>query len=111
MLSNNIRDLDGDKANGRKTIAILLGRKGAILLLAAMFALSYLWMAGLVLFGVVTPWVLLVFVSTPKPVRAIKGFIGKSEPLQMLPAMKATAQTNTIFGVLLSISFLIDHFI
>lgn len=111
MLSNNIRDLDGDKANGRKTIAILLGRKGAILLLAVMFALSYLWMAVLVLFGVVTPWVLLVFVSTPKPVRAIKGFIGKSEPLQMLPAMKATAQTNTIFGLLLSISFLIDHFI
>lgn len=27
MLSNNIRDLDGDKENGRKTVAILLGRK------------------------------------------------------------------------------------
>lgn len=27
MLSNNIRDLDGDKENGRKTLAILIGRK------------------------------------------------------------------------------------
>ncbi|WP_018665341.1 1,4-dihydroxy-2-naphthoate polyprenyltransferase [Heyndrickxia acidiproducens] len=111
MLSNNIRDLDGDKANGRRTIAILLGRNGAITLLAVMFALSYLWMVCLVFLEVVTPWVLLVLVSTPKPVRAIKGFIGKKEAIQMLPAMKATAQTNTVFGLLLSISFLIDHFI
>ncbi|MFL6516590.1 MAG: 1,4-dihydroxy-2-naphthoate polyprenyltransferase, partial [Bacillus sp. (in: firmicutes)] len=37
MLSNNIRDLDGDKENGRKTVAILLGKKGAIYLLTGMF--------------------------------------------------------------------------
>ena len=30
LLANNIRDLDGDKEFGRKTLAILLGRKGAI---------------------------------------------------------------------------------
>ena len=34
MLSNNIRDLDGDKENGRKTVAILIGKKKAIYLLA-----------------------------------------------------------------------------
>src|SRR5699024_9837987 len=30
MLSNNIRDLDNDKINGRKTIAILLGKEKAV---------------------------------------------------------------------------------
>src|SRR5690625_5233416 len=29
LLANNIRDLDGDKKSGRRTIAILLGRKNA----------------------------------------------------------------------------------
>ena len=27
LLANNIRDLDGDKENGRKTLAILVGRE------------------------------------------------------------------------------------
>src|SRR5690625_2048214 len=34
LLANNIRDLDGDQANGRRTIAILLGRRRAISFLA-----------------------------------------------------------------------------
>ena len=110
MLSNNIRDLDGDKENGRKTVAILIGRKKAINLLAAMFTVSYVWIIALILFGGATPWLLLILISIPKPITAVKGFIGKTEPIQMLPAMKATAQTNTFFGLLLSIGLVIAHF-
>ncbi|RLQ97839.1 1,4-dihydroxy-2-naphthoate polyprenyltransferase [Falsibacillus albus] len=111
LLANNIRDLDGDEQNGRKTLAILLGRKGAIYLLASMFIVSYLWVAALVLFAHVTPWMLLSFLSIPKSVQATRGFIGKSMPIQMMPAMKATAQTNTFFGFLLSIGLFIAYFI
>ncbi|MGG4038626.1 1,4-dihydroxy-2-naphthoate polyprenyltransferase [Heyndrickxia ginsengihumi] len=110
-LANNIRDLKGDKENGRKTLAILIGRKGAIILLASMFAISYLWIIALIVAGTVTPWLLLTLISIPKPIHAVKGFIGKTESIQMVSAMKATAQTNTIFGLLLSIGFLIDYFI
>ncbi|KQL53221.1 1,4-dihydroxy-2-naphthoate octaprenyltransferase [Heyndrickxia shackletonii] len=110
MLSNNIRDLDGDKENGRRTVAILIGRKKAINLLAAMFTVSYVWIIALILFGGATPWLLLILISIPKPITAVKGFIGKTEPIQMLPAMKATAQTNTFFGLLLSIGLVIAHF-
>ncbi|MBD8007355.1 1,4-dihydroxy-2-naphthoate polyprenyltransferase [Bacillus norwichensis] len=109
LLANNIRDLDGDKENGRKTIAILLGRKKAIQLLAAMFIISYLFILVLILFFSLSPWLLITFVSIPKAVSAVKGFIGKTEPIQMMPAMKATAQTNTIFGFLMAISFLISN--
>ncbi|RFU66308.1 1,4-dihydroxy-2-naphthoate polyprenyltransferase [Peribacillus glennii] len=110
-LSNNIRDLDGDKENGRKTLAILIGRKNAVSLLGIMFGISYLWMIGLTATQTVSPWVLLVFLSVPKAVKATKGFIGKTVPIQMMPAMKATAQTNTIFGFLLSIGLFISYFI
>jgi len=110
MLSNNIRDLNGDKENGRKTVAILIGRKKAINLLAAMFTISYVWIIAFILFGGATPWLLLILISIPKPITAVKGFIGKTEPIQMVPAMKATAQTNTFFGLLLSIGLVIAHF-
>jgi 1,4-dihydroxy-2-naphthoate polyprenyltransferase len=111
LLANNIRDLDGDKENGRKTVAILLGKKGAIVFLGAMFFITYAWVAGLVFFGEAPAWLFVSYLSIPKAVKATKGFIGKSHPLEMMPAMKATAQTNTIFGFLLSAGLLLAYFI
>lgn len=110
-LSNNIRDLEGDKENGRKTLAILIGRQKAVSLLGWMLALTYIWVIGLVFFGTVSPWVLLVLLSVPKAFQATKGFVGKDAPIQMMPAMKATAQTNTFFGFLLSIGLFISYFL
>ena len=109
LLANNIRDLDGDKINGRKTLAILVGRNKAIGVLAAMFITSYLFVLLLVLMGVSSPFLLLTFLSIPKAIKATKGFIGKTMPIQMLPAMKATAQTTTIFGFLMSIGIFISY--
>lgn len=110
-LSNNIRDLDGDKENGRRTLAILLGKKNAVMFLAAMFTLSYIWVFALIAFGIISPWITLVVLSIPKAVTAIKGFIKHSAPIHMMPAMKATSQTNTFFGLLLSFGIFISHFI
>lgn len=108
-LSNNLRDHDGDKANGRKTLPIVLGPKNTIYFLGIMFAFSYLWLVGLVVTGIVTPWILLAFLSIPKAIQATKGFIGKTEPITMMPAMKATAQTNTFFGLLMAIGLFISY--
>lgn len=111
MLSNNIRDLDGDKENGRKTVAILLGKKGAIYLLTGMFTFSFLWVLVLIITGVLPVWTALVILSAPKAMKATKGFIENTIPIKMAPAMKATAQTNTIFGFLLAIGIFIGHYL
>lgn len=111
MLSNNIRDLDGDKEFGRKTLAILLGRENAIKLLAGMFIVSYIWIFILMTMGYTSAWLAIVVLSAPKAIRATKGFIGKTIPITMMPAMKATAQTNTIFAFLLSAGLFLDYFI
>jgi len=111
LLANNIRDLDGDRKHGRKTLAILAGRTNAIRILASMFIVSFAWIVGLVALHIVSPWTLLVFLSIPKAITAAKGFIGKTKPIEMMPAMKATAQTNTQFGFLLALGLLISHWL
>jgi 1,4-dihydroxy-2-naphthoate octaprenyltransferase len=111
LLANNIRDLDGDKENGRRTVAIHLGKKRAIYLLAGMFTFSYLWVIGLIISGIAPIWTAIVILSIPKAIKATKGFIENSVPIQMAPAMKATAQTNTIFGFLLAIGIFVGHFL
>src|SRR5699024_246753 len=103
MLSNNIRDLDGDKKSGRKTIAILIGRKNAIIFLATMFFVAYTITASLILLGILPVWSIITFLSLKNAVDVIKGLIGKTEPIEMMPAMAATAKTNTIYGFLLGI--------
>ena len=110
-LSNNIRDLEGDKEHGRKTLAVLFGKKNAVIFLASMFILSYIWVFALIGFGIISPWIALVVLSMPKAIAAIKGFVNNSVPLQMMPAMKATSQTNTFFGLLLSFGIFLGYFI
>lgn len=111
LTANNIRDHEGDKANGRKTLVILLGKTKAIYFLAGMFIASYLWMIGLILIQAATLWYLLVFASLPKALQAIKIFRNQTTPIGMMPAMGATAKTNTIFGFMITIAILLQHFV
>lgn len=111
MLSNNIRDIVEDEEGGRKTMAILVGRKNAVTVLASYFVISYLWIVALVIMQIVTPWTLLVFLSIKKPIHALKLFREKDNPLEVAPGMKDTALTNTIFVFLLGIGLLIGFYI
>lgn len=111
MLSNNIRDIVGDTAGGRKTLAILVGRDRAISVLSAFFIVSYLWIILLVAIDGITSWTLLVILSVPKALRAIEIFRDKQAPQEVMPAMKYTAQTNTFFGFLLAIGLLLGYFV
>ncbi|MFX3675062.1 MAG: 1,4-dihydroxy-2-naphthoate polyprenyltransferase [Paenisporosarcina sp.] len=111
MLSNNIRDIKGDKESGRRTMAILIGRKHAVTVLLVLFLISYVWVLSLVILGLLTPWSLLVFLSVKKPIHAIKIFKSHEHPLEVMPAMKDTALTNTFFGFLLGVGLLIGYLI
>src|SRR5690625_4832425 len=108
MLSNNIRDLDGDKKSGRKTIAILLGRKNAIVFLAAMFSTAFIMTAIYIITGILPVWSMIAFIAIFKAVDVIKKFKGKTEPIEMMPAMAATGKTNSIYGLSLGLSLLIS---
>lgn len=111
LMSNNIRDLDGDKKNGRHTLAILLGRNRAINFLGIMFFISFIWIIGLLIFNHDSIWILIVFFSLPKAFKAIRIFKANSQPIKMMPAMQATAQVNTLFGLLLSVGLFINYLI
>jgi len=109
LLSNSIRDLEGDKEAGRKTLAILVGRTWAIRILALFFISAYLITGLFIIFDMVPIWAAIVLLSAPKAINAIKTFKANTAPLKMMPAMKYTAQTNTFFGLLYGTAFLLEH--
>lgn len=109
LMANNIRDREGDQRNGRRTLAILLGHNRAVRFLTGMFITAYLWVLLLMLAGMAPMWLLLVFLSLPKAYQAAKSFQGKHKNTEMVFAMKATAQLNTIFGFLLALGLFLGY--
>ena len=109
LMANNIRDLEDDRKNGRRTLAILLNREKATYFLTGMFAFSYLWILFLVFSGVVSPWTLTSFASIPLAVRAAKGFFRNTTAEALMPAMVATAKTNTLFGFFLAVGLVFQY--
>jgi 1,4-dihydroxy-2-naphthoate polyprenyltransferase len=65
LVVNNIRDLETDAAAGKRTLAVRLGRGGALAEYAVLLAVAYAVPALLVLGGVVGAWALLPLVTAP----------------------------------------------
>jgi 1,4-dihydroxy-2-naphthoate polyprenyltransferase len=106
LTSNNIRDLENDRRNGRHTLAICLGHKGAVQFLTCSLLFANLWVVLLVLFHVASAWALLALGSLWPAVLAVRGFQGKRTPSEMMSGMRRVAETNTVFGILLLIGLL-----
>lgn len=108
-MANNIRDRVKDKASGRKTLPILLGKNNSIRFMALMYIIAYAWVIYTVFF---VPggslFYLLVLLSFPFPVKAIRRFKKNDTPAEMMPAMAATGKTNTVFGLLYALGIYIS---
>lgn len=111
LLSNNIRDLENDEKNGRKTIAILLGQEKAVGLLTICFLTSYGLTIAFITIGILPIWSFITLLSGKKAKQAVDGFRGKKTNIEKIPGMIATAQTNTLYGILLGISLFIQIFL
>lgn len=105
--ANNIRDREGDKRGGRKTIAVLIGKERSVALLGTLMAMAYIMTLLYILIGFLPIWSIITFLSVPKAYGVIKKFHGKKTSIEMMPAMGATAKTNTMYGMLLGLSLLI----
>jgi 1,4-dihydroxy-2-naphthoate octaprenyltransferase len=108
LTANNIRDLEGDRDNGRHTLAILLGHRRAVVLLACSLAAANLWIFAMVSLRMLSPWTLLVLGSIAPSIAAVRIFHAGGKPAEMMPGMRRVAQTNTIFGILLLAGLLLD---
>ena len=104
LTGNNIRDRVGDAANGRRTLVILLGHKRSVQFLNIMFMFCYAWIAGMILFGGHSAWLLATFLTIPTARQAVEKFRPEGQtPQQMMAAMVLIPKTNTQFGLALGL--------
>jgi 1,4-dihydroxy-2-naphthoate octaprenyltransferase len=102
---NNLRDIASDSTHGKRTLATILGRRGAFWELACFNAAAY----GAVLAGVVTrtvPVTGLVVLATLPHALKVHRLCRASEGAALHPAINLEAQLHLEFAVLLTVSFL-----
>lgn len=74
-MANNIRDRVKDKASGRKTLPILLGKRASVIFMATMYVVAYALVVFTALFkSGGSLFYLLVLLSFPMPIKAVRRF-------------------------------------
>ena len=100
LLGNNIRDMEGDEARGRRTLPIVWGRYGGILVLMTLVFGSYALLIVAVLAGA-APWLaLLAFGSLPLAPPIVRRFRATTIPAALHPAVKGIARLHLAQGSL-----------
>ena len=107
LSANNIRDMDNDRASGRKTLVILLGRKHSITYLTTAYITAFAWIACLTAANLVSAWALLGLLGILPAWQSVVLFTRHCAPKDLMPAMKRSAQTNTVAGILFSLGMLL----
>lgn len=106
---NEFPDYAADKIVKKNTLVVVLGREKAIRVYHIFLMLIYLYVAFLVIFGVMPLFSLLVFLSLPLALKAFSVSKNNFERVwELLPANAATIGLHLIFGLLLCVGYVLD---
>jgi 1,4-dihydroxy-2-naphthoate octaprenyltransferase len=106
LVVNNLRDLETDRAAGKHTLAVRLGRARTQLEYLLLLAVAYLAPPLLWLFGGLTPWALLPWLTLPLAARLVRQT--RQEAGRALnKTLAGTAQLELLFSILFAIGILL----
>jgi 1,4-dihydroxy-2-naphthoate octaprenyltransferase len=98
LVVNNLRDVEGDAAVGKRTLAVLLGDRRTRLLFAGLFVVAF---AVVVAVGVSRPWALLGLLAAPLAVPPVRTALTGGRGPALIGALQGTGLVTLATGVLL----------
>jgi 1,4-dihydroxy-2-naphthoate octaprenyltransferase len=107
LVANNVRDIDTDRAAGKNTLAVYLGRDRARALFAVLVWGSF---GAITVFGVVgwTPiWTLLAWLAAPLGLPIVQTIYREDQGPPLIRALKGIARLHLLVGVLLTVGAII----
>jgi 1,4-dihydroxy-2-naphthoate octaprenyltransferase len=100
LLANNIRDIDTDRATGKRTLPVLVGAPAARGLFAGCTAGAFVAVGAV---GVLYPPALIALAALPLAVQPVRLVMTRRDPPSLVAALVATARLELVVAVLLSI--------
>ncbi|MGH7861564.1 MAG: 1,4-dihydroxy-2-naphthoate polyprenyltransferase [Candidatus Dormibacteraceae bacterium] len=105
LAANNLRDMEGDRRSGKKTLAVRLGRTRARYLIGA-FLIAALVAVALAALSMKRPALLLVVLTLPLGVAAFRG-LGSTAPNRLIGALKQIAVMELVSALLIVVGLLL----
>ena len=109
LFINEFPDYTADKAVGKRTLVVILGKKRSVILYHSLLTVTYLAIVSLVMFKLLPFICLIALFSLPL---AFKAFVVSKNNFdkiyELLPANISTIGLHSIIGILLCISLILD---
>ncbi|MBI4515744.1 MAG: 1,4-dihydroxy-2-naphthoate polyprenyltransferase [Deltaproteobacteria bacterium] len=106
LVVNNVRDCDGDRRAGKRTLAVRLGARAGRLEYLALLGLAYAVPPALCAMGAASAWALLPWLSLPWAVRLGWQLATCGSAPGFNAALVNTARLHLAFGVLFALGLL-----
>jgi len=108
LVVNNLRDIEDDRAKGKRTLATFIGARATRLEVLFLLALAYLSVLAGVALRVLPPYTLIVFFTLRQAAAIWRVVRADSDALTLTRGgVRATARLHQQMGLLLAIAFLI----
>ena len=122
LVVNNLRDIPTDTAAGKRTLAVVLGRRRTQGEFGALLGVSYFvpallflaWLAGWTPSGgpaPLTPFVLLPILTLPMTTPLLRTVRGFGEPRELNLVLKGTARLSLAFSLLFALGLALSGFV
>ncbi len=108
LVVNNLRDIETDRAAGKKTLAVRFGERGAQVEYLLLVGLSYIIPLIMWLTGSSTPWVMLSWLSLPL-VKSLVQLIMNEKGRPLNQALAGTARLELVYAFLFSVGLVIGR--
>jgi 1,4-dihydroxy-2-naphthoate octaprenyltransferase len=109
LVVNNVRDIETDRRAGKRTLAVRLGRGRTRSLFAAMVYVSYLLAPVTWIFGPLTGWVMLPWLTLPIAAGIVRQVRNRVDGPSLNQALAQTGMLQLAFCTLLSAGLLLSR--
>jgi len=104
LVVNNLRDIPGDTASGKRTLAVRVGAPGTRRLYTAVVLVPFAVAAALAVSRV---WSVLALVALPLAVPPVRRVLAGEEGKGLIAVLVATARLQLVFGALLAVGIVL----
>lgn len=105
LVINNLRDIPGDSASGKSTLAVRLGDARTRVLYVAVVVAAF---GGVTAVGVIAPPAFLALLAAPFAWSPIRRVVSGDSGRALIPVLGATARVQLVAGLLLAVGLVLE---
>ncbi len=103
LVANNVRDIDTDRAAGKRTLAVMLGRERSRWLFAGLIYGTFAVIAALAVLGWTPRWTALALAAVPLAMPLVATIRRAADGPSLIGVLVGTARLHLIVGLLLAV--------